>query len=117
MVVKRKDKKRLAIVYQSLYLFNLLLLPGLSFLILSWFFLQDKQQKGWQRIHLYRTFQLSIICGVFLFIVPAIFFAVSVNIEASFTVVFLYFVTFHAAFVLIGMLNLARAMAKKLPIF
>jgi hypothetical protein len=117
MTVEKSDKKRLAIGYQSLYLLNLLLLPAIGFFILAWFFIKNKQQYGWQRIHLYRAFQLSIACGILLFIIPLVIFVLSTSLEASFTVIFLYFVTFHAAFVLIGMLNLARSMAKKLPIF
>jgi len=106
-----------AIVYQSLYLMNLLLLPGLSFLFLLWLFIKNKQHKGWQRIHLYRAMQLSLLAGIFIAAIPLVIILIVENIQASLMVMIVYVVTLHAAFVLIGMLNIARAMAKKLPLF
>jgi hypothetical protein len=112
----RKDGRG-AIVYQSLFLMNLLLIPGLSFLLLIWFFLKNKDQRGWQRIHLYRSVQLSVFAGFFIIIIPLIVLFTTNAFEASLMVMIVYFVTMHAAFVLLGMLNISRAMAKKLPLF
>lgn len=106
-----------AIIYQSLYLMNLLLIPGLSFLALTWLLFKRKNQKGWQRIHLYRSVQLSVLAGFFIIIIPLIVLVTTNAFEASLMVMIIYFVTMHAAFVLLGMLNLSRAMAKKLPLF
>ena len=58
-----------AIIYQSLFLMNLLLIPGLSFLALMWLLFKRSNQKGWQRIHLYRSVQLSILAGFLLLLV------------------------------------------------
>lgn len=112
-----QQRKNNAIVYQSLYLANLLLLPGLSFLLLLWLFVQRKQQLGWQRIHLYRATQLSLLAGVLLVLVPLIVVYGSNEFQASVMVMLVYFVTIHALLVLLGMLNIARAMARKLPLF
>lgn len=106
-----------AIIYQSLFLMNLLLIPGLSFLALIWLLFKRRNQKGWQRIHLYRSVQLSILAGSFIIIIPLIILVTTNAFEASLMVMIIYFVTMHAAFVLLGMLNLSRAMAKKLPLF
>jgi len=106
-----------AIIYQSLFLMNLLLIPGLSFLALMWLLFKRRNQKGWQRIHLYRSVQLSILAGFFIIIIPLIVLVTTNAFEASLMVMIIYFVTMHAAFVLLGMLNLSRAMAKKLPLF
>jgi hypothetical protein len=106
-----------AIIYQSLFLMNLLLIPGLSFLALIWLLFKRRNQKGWQRIHLYRSVQLSILAGFFIIIIPLIILVTTNAFEASLMVMIIYFVTMHAAFVLLGMLNLSRAMAKKLPLF
>lgn len=106
-----------AIVYQSLFLMNLLVIPGLSFLLLIWLFVKKNHQKGWQRIHLYRSVQLSVLAGFFIVIVPLIVLVTTNAFEASLMVMIIYFVTMHAAFVLLGMLNISRAMAKKLPLF
>jgi len=112
----RKDGRD-AIIYQSLFLMNLLLIPGLSFLLLIWLFLKNKDQRGWQRIHLYRSVQLSVLAGFFIIIIPLIVLFATNAFEASLMVMIVYFVTMHAAFVLLGMLNISRAMAKKLPLF
>lgn len=111
---KNKNK---AIIYQSLYLANLLLLPGISFLYLLWLFKQNYAIVDWQRIHLYRAVQLSVIAGVLLVLVPSLVIFAGDEFEALVMVMLVYFVTIHALLVLLGMFNVARAMAKKLPIF
>lgn len=106
-----------AIVYQSLFLMNLLLIPGLSFILLIWLFTKKSKQLSWQRIHLYRSVQLSVLAGFFILVIPLVVLVTTNAFEASLMVMIIYFVTMHAAFVLLGMLNLSRAMARKLPLF
>jgi len=106
-----------AIVYQSLFLMNLLLIPGLAFVLLIWLFTKKSKQLGWQRIHLYRSVQLSVLAGFFILVIPLVVLVTTNAFEASLMVMIIYFVTMHAAFVLLGMLNLSRAMARKLPLF
>ena len=112
-----------ATLFQSLYLANLLLLPGVSFLILIWFLyieskIRNKNKiKFWCRIHLIRSVQLSTFSGVMLVIIPLIIIWLMPVFDTSLMVAIVYFVTAHALFVLLGMLNLSRAMTKKLPIF
>ena len=113
----KEQGKRRAIVYQGLYLSNLLLIPGISFAVLLWLFLHNKQLKGVAKFHLYRAFQLSIIAGICIIIIPLLIVFLSNAFEASIMVMLVYLVTIHAAFVMIGMLNIARAMAGKLPYF
>ena len=112
---------RSAVVFQSLYLANLLLLPGISFLILLWLlFTHQKspnQLSRWCKIHLFRAVQLSILVGIVLVFIPVCIVFVSPELNTSLMGIIIYFVMFHTGFVLIGMLNLARAMAKKLPLF
>ena len=112
-----EQKKRAAIIYQSLYLMNLLLLPGIAFFILLWKFSKNHKKIGWHRFHLYRSLQLAICSGFCLVIVPCAILLLSNSYESSFVLLLVYFVTTHALFVLIGMLNLSRAMAQKLPLF
>lgn len=131
---KARVNAKFSIVCQSLYLANLLLLPGFFFFVLLYYYYQfctlsksDNikavghpfllKTRGLGKIHLYRSVQLSFLAGVMLVIVPALVVLLSNQFEASIMVMLFYFVTIHAAFVLIGMLNLSRAMAKKLPIF
>ncbi len=123
-----------AIICQSLYLANLLLLPGVCFLILVYYYLSYRSHKtkknneisdnnimskvkGIGRIHLIRSIQLSLLAGFILVIIPLFVVLLSSQQEASIMVAIFYFVTLHTSFVLIGMFNLSRAMAKKLPLF
>ena len=126
-----------AIICQSLYLANLLLLPGIFFLVLLYYYRQYQQQKihnddivyqashnkvrsrylGIGKIHLIRSIQLSVIAGILLVVIPLVVIYFTSQLQTSIMVGLVYFVTLHAGFVLIGMLNLSRAMAKKLPLF
>lgn len=129
---------KFAIICQSLYLANLLLLPGVFFLVLIYYYNQFKQQQkiknnplenkavnqtvqlknlGIGKIHLIRSIQLSVLAGILLAVVPLLVIYLSSQLQTSIMVGLIYFVTLHAGFVLIGMFNLSRAMAKKLPIF
>lgn len=111
-----QNKQRFAVICQSLYLTNLLLMPGLSFLLLLWLFVKHKKQPGWQRIHLYRAVQCSLLAGIALVGLPLILLFFRPG-ESTWMILLLYFITMHAALVLMGILNLSRAMSKKLPLF
>jgi len=122
--MKSNQDNKFAIIYQSLYLANLLLLPVISFLVLVYYFNKASQENAlgsyrskFNRVHLYRSIQISALAGVLLGVAPVFYLFYSAQFSSSVMVVVFYFVTLHACFVLIGMLNLARAMAKKLPIF
>ena len=119
--MKSNQDNKFAIIYQSLYLANLLLLPVISFLALVYYLHKATQQNSYlsrfNRIHLYRSIQISALAGLLLGVAPVFYLFYSAQFSASLMVAVFYFVTLHACFVLIGMLNLARAMAKKLPIF
>jgi len=117
-----------------MYLANLLLLPGICFLVLVYFYFKYcshsatknheinqkgpvKNIRGMGKIHLIRSIQLSLLAGFVLVIIPLTVVFFSSQQDASIMVALFYFVTLHASFVLIGMFNLSRAMAKKLPLF
>jgi hypothetical protein len=126
---------KFAVICQSLYLANLLLLPGVFFLVLLYYYKQHQNYKeneldnsevnqkirlrnlGIGKIHLIRSIQLSMLAGFLLAVVPLLVIYFSSHLQASIMVGIVYFVTLHAGFVLIGMFNLSRAMAKKLPLF
>jgi hypothetical protein len=112
-----KTSARSAIIYQSLYLANLLLIPVFSFLVLLYFLRFGKPQSRFSKIHLIRAVQISALAGLLLIIIPLLIVFFSSQFNTSLMVIIFYFVTLHAGFVLIGMLNLSRAMAKKLPLF
>ncbi len=132
-----KSSGMFSVICQSLYLTNLLLLPGVSFLVMLYFYRQYSQLKtvnagtesttennkirmrtlGIGKIHLIRSVQLSVLAGLLLAVIPLLVIYFSSQLEASVMVGLVYFVTLHAGFILIGMLNLSRAMAMKLPVF
>ena len=111
-----QSSSNLAVACQSVFLANLLFLPGLSFVLLIWLFFKFKHRYGILRIHLYRAMQLSVVVGLVVFI-PLIYVLLSDDIQFQLMVMLVYFIIVHTSFVMIGMLNLARAMVNKLPIF
>jgi hypothetical protein len=113
----KEQQRKLAILAQSLYLANLLLLPGLSFCALLYYFFKKIPDYGFARIHLYRAVQLGIISGIILVLIPLLVLTFSREFEVSLMMMLLYFVTAHALLVLLGMFNLARAMSSRLTIF
>ena len=125
---KSKKNNKHAIIFQSLYLANLLLLPGVFFIVLVYYFLKYRSSKkddnrknvtlnNIEIIHLFRSIQLSVVAGILLVVIPLVVILVSAQQEATIMIALIYFVTLHATLVLIGMFNLSRAMAKKLPLF
>ena len=122
--MKSNQDNKPAIIYQSLFLSNLLLVPVISFFLLIFYFYKTQSNKGtpkalshFNKIHLFRTIQISALAGILLCVAPIFYIFYSAQFGASVMVTIFYFVTLHASFVLLGMLNLARAMSNKLPIF
>lgn len=111
-----KDKS-VAVVAQSLYLANLLLMPGLSFLVLLIYFHRKKAASRLSRLHLYRSVQLSLVAGLFLAFIPLLYLWFSDSQSRAMMLIVFYFVCFHAGFVMLGIVNLARAMSAKCPLF
>ena len=114
-----KSKDNLAIIMQSLYLANLLLLPGLSFVAMLYLFFRHRNRlyKGVTKVHLCRAVQLSVVAGIFLVILPGVALMLAYDFQTSLMLSLVYFVTIHAFFVLIGMLNLTKSMVNKPTIF
>ena len=104
-----------AILAESLYLTNLLLLPGLAFIILLLVYLKNNRHpSSLARCHLQQTLIASVIAGVMLVIVNVLIVLLGGLTQVStWVVVILYFTLFHATFVVLGTLGLARAMAGK----
>ena len=105
--------RELAILAESLYVANLLVLPVLSFLVLGWLFLRvDSKTPDLARAHIHQAFSASLWGGILLVLVNLLILAVG-GYEAisTWTLVILYFTTIHATFVLIGIVGLAKALA------
>ncbi len=114
---KSTPKQHSATYYQGFYLANLLLLPGFCFFYLVYCLYYSEVKPKWVKIHLIRAVQLSVAAGILLVLLPLLVLTFTSQFTTSLMVMIFYIVTLHAGFVLIGMLNISRAMAKKLPLF
>ena len=105
----------LAVAAESLYVVNLLLLPGAAFLALWW--LHHRHADSAPPLaanHLRQTFRASLWAGVLLVVANVLIIALGgYRTPATWVVVVLYFTCCHSALVLFGVLGLARAMAGK----
>ena len=103
----------LAVTAESLYLINLLLLPGLGFLLLlGLYFRYRNSASPLARVHLRQTVSASLWAGALL-ILANLLIVVLGGYQTAWTwiIVILYFTTVHATLVLLGILGLARALA------
>lgn len=105
--------QRLAVVAESLYLTNLLVLPGIAFAALLWLWLQHKDSAPpLAREHLRQALWASVVSGILIV-------CLSLGLVAlgdwhqpwTWVVVITYFVCVHGMLVLLGMFALAKAMA------
>lgn len=102
-----------AIAAESLYLINLLLLPGPGFLALLWlFFHYHRDAPRLARIHLRQTLSASLWAGALLVFANLLIVALG-GYDSGWTwvVVILYFTTAHTTLVFLGIFGLARALA------
>jgi len=103
----------LAVTAESLYLINLLLLPGLGFLLLLGLYFRYRNSASLlARVHLRQTVSASLWAGALL-ILANLLIVVLGGYQTAWTwiIVILYFTTVHATLVLLGILGLARALA------
>jgi hypothetical protein len=105
----------LAVAAESLYLVNLMLVPGLAFLALAWLWLQHrKEAPPLARCHLDQTFYVSLWGGGLLVAAcAALLFFFGWDWEWTWVFVIMYFTCVHSTLILLGMLGLAKAMAGK----
>lgn len=103
----------LAIWAESLYLINLLVVPGIGFLGQIWLYRgMDDTTPPLARAHIQQTLFASLWAGVLLVAVNLLIIALG-GYDAPYTwvVVITYFTVCHSTLVLLGMLGLAKAMA------
>lgn len=104
---------QLAIMAEGLFLANLLLLPGICFLWLTYLYFKHRHKAPrLARCHLEQTFIASLIGGVLLVIANlAILWLGGYQSASTWVILILYFTTAHSTLVLLGMVGLAKAMA------
>ena len=105
----------LAIAAEMLYLVNLMLAPGLAFLVLAWLWLKRRHDAPpLARGHLDQTFYVSLWGGVLIVVAnTALFMVFGWDWEWTWVIVVLYFTAVHSTLILLGMVGLAKAMVGK----
>ncbi len=102
----------LAILAESLYLINLLVLPGLAFLVLIWLYFKYENSSQSAGCHLRQTFSATIWAGLLLILVNGvILMAGGYDAPYVWVVVILYFTVCHSTLVLLGIFGLVKALA------
>jgi hypothetical protein len=107
------DGLALAVTAEALYLANLLLAPGLAFLILLTVYLKTRRHAPpLAAAHLSQTVSASLWAGVLLVIANlAILVLGGYRGAHTWVIVILYFTLAHSSLVLCGALGLSRALA------
>jgi uncharacterized Tic20 family protein len=98
---------------EVLYLANLLLLPGIAFVVLLALWVKHRHtHQPLARCHLRQTVAGSLWAGVLLIIAnAAIVLLGGYDQVSTWVVAIIYFTMFHSTLVLLGVLGLAKAMA------
>jgi len=105
----------LAVAAESLYLTNLMLAPGLAFLVIVWLWLKRREgAPALARCHLDQTFFVSLWGGVLIVVAcAAILLLGGLDWEWTWVIVIMYFTCVHSTLIMFGALGLAKAMAGK----
>jgi len=103
----------LAVLAESLYLGNLLIFPGIGFILLLWLYFKHRTNGHELALcHLKQCISASILAGILLLAAHLAIIALggytAVN---TWVVVIIYFTSCHSTLVLLGVLGLAKAMA------
>ena len=111
--------KSLAVKAESLYLVNLMLLPGLAFvllLLLYWF--NRGRTDALAANHLSQTVGLTVTGGALIVVVSALFIFLG-GLDSGYTwmVVVIYFTFIHSSLILMGVMGLVKAMAGEHYVF
>jgi len=103
----------LAVAAEALYLVNLLLLPGVGFLVLLALYLRNLRVAPPLAVcHLRQTLSASLWAGALLLVANVMILLLGgYHSPYTWMVAIIYFTTCHATLVLLGVMGLAKAMA------
>ena len=109
---EEKAGQNLAVLAEALYLINLLLLPGIAFVLLLGLWLKYKDSApALARQHLKQTTFVSMIGGFLIIVLSALILALGgLNWEWTWVILIIYFTCIHSTLVLLGMYALIKAM-------
>ena len=105
----------LAVLAESLYLVNLLLAPGIGFLVLLWLWRKHHDSAPPLAVaHLKQTTFVSLYGGILIVTMSAVFILLGgLKWEWTWVLVIMYFTCVHSTLVCLGMFGLSKAMAGK----
>ncbi|MEA3275424.1 MAG: hypothetical protein U9Q81_09105 [Pseudomonadota bacterium] len=102
-----------AVLAQSLYVANLLVLPVVAFVVLVILFLRcDRNTPPLAAAHIHQAVTASLWSGILLVVVNGlILLMLGYQGVLAWTLVIIYFTVCHSTFVLLGIVGLSKAMA------
>ena len=105
--------RTLAVTAESLYLVNLLLLPGVAFLVLLVLYLtRHRDAAPLAANHLAQTTGISLVGGALLVtVIVAVILLGGLDAAWTWVVAVLYFTFIHSTLILLGVLGLVRALS------
>ncbi len=110
---EEKAGQNLAVLAESLFLINLLLLPGLTFAALFALWLKNRNSAPpLARQHLRQTTFVSLVGGFLIVVLSGLILALGgLDWAWTWVVLVLYFTCIHSTLVLLGMYGLIKAMS------
>ncbi len=108
----RRPGTQIAILAESLYLANLLLIPGIAFIVLLVLYFRHREDPPLARSHLQQTVAASLWAGVLLILANASIIVLG-GYDGPYTwaIAITYFTMAHSTLILFGMVGLVRALA------
>ena len=109
----------IAMMAETLFLANLLLIPIIPFLFLVYLFSKYRNQKdSIAYIHISQTLTASIFAGIFIVLIAAGFYFFSTTSTAiTWTIIITYLTCVHSVFVMLGIYGLSKAMSGQIVKF
>lgn len=109
------NETNIAILAETLFLANLLLIPLIPFLVLFSLYRKYSKKPGSLAFnHIRQTFIASLWAGVFIVCVVGVFYFLSnVSAAVTWTIIITYLTCVHSLFVMLGIYGLAKAMASQ----
>jgi len=108
------DPRPLAVAAEALYLINLMLAPGLAFLVLAWLWWRRRgDAHPVARVHLEQAFRVSLVGGALIFTTLVIGAIGGFHGPGVWVVVILYFTVVHSSLILLGVVGLVKAINRE----